>query len=50
MKLKHLGERELLSALRREFKEREKRLAGFAFPEKYNLSAAIMGIGIAFSF
>lgn len=31
-------------------KEREKETVGLPFPEKYNLSAVIMGIGVTFSF
>lgn len=31
-------------------REREKEVAGLPFPERYNLSASIMGIGITFSF
>jgi long-chain fatty acid transport protein len=31
-------------------KEREKQISGFPFPERYNLSASIMGVGLTFSF
>lgn len=31
-------------------KEREKQISGFSFPERYNLSASIMGLGVTFSF
>ncbi len=31
-------------------KEREKQISGFSFPERYNLSASIMGMGLTFSF
>jgi long-chain fatty acid transport protein len=30
--------------------EREKPITGFPFPERYNLSATIMGVGVTFSF
>jgi long-chain fatty acid transport protein len=30
--------------------EREKPITGFPYPERYNLSAAIMGVGVTFSF
>jgi len=30
--------------------EREKQISGFPSPERYNLSAAIMGVGVTFSF